>query len=229
MKPAVDPPAAAELQGLLRSLREAGADRYDGPGFRFIEALLERAESHGGTVAERLEARAAARLAAFQTSMQAARAEAEATLATLQAAEADPDGALAAAHAAGDHKRVLREASVALRRVRSADPAARFDRLARRARAEGIELPEEAADPARAGDRLAHALFRQAAEHARGTLTVARAADRLPENVGVYNPDALAARTLAAIEALSPAWLRATLAELDDLAALAQLANGRKR
>lgn len=216
------------LADQLEALRAAGADRYDGPGFRFIEALLERAETHGGTVAERLELRAAARLAAFSTSMQAARAEAAATLATLRAAEADPDGTLAAAHAAGDHKRVLREASAALRRARSADPAARFDRLAERARAEGIELPEEAVDPARAGDHIAHALFRRAADHARGTLTVARARDRLPADVGPYNPEALAARTLAVIEALSPAYLRATLAQLDDLASLTQL-GGRRR
>ena len=212
----------------LEALRAAGADRYDGPGFRFIEALLERASTHGGSVAERLQARAAARLAAFRTSMEAAQAEAAATLATLAAAEADPDGVLAAAHAAGDHKRVLREASVALRRARGDDPVARFDRLARRARAEGIELPDEAADPARAGDRIAHALFRRAADHARGTLTVARARDRLPADVGPYNPDALAARTLAVLEALSPALLRATLSQLEDLASLTQMSGKRR-
>lgn len=218
-----DAPDAQHLAQRLSELHAEGAAVYDGPGLRFIEALLERAHGLDGAVAERLEARAAARLSAFEAQMRAARAESEATLATLTAADADPDGAFAAAHASGDFKRVAREASGALRRVRAADPLLRLARLAAQAEAHGLIMPDAPEDAALAADQIAHALFRHAADQVRGTLTVARAVDRLPAEAGPYNPEALTARALAAMQALAPGWMRARLAALEDLAVLTTL------
>jgi hypothetical protein len=212
------------LADRIQALRTAGAAAYDGPALRFIEALLQRAAGLDGSVAERLEARAAERLAAFHTSMQAARTRAREALDTLDAADADVDGVLRSAFESGDFKRVIREAPAAVRRAEARDPHARLDRLTARAESEGVQLPAaEQSDPARAGDQISHALFRHTADHLRSTVTVARAADRVPAEFGPYNPDALAARTLATIEALSPDYLRAVLAQLDDLSALTAL------
>lgn len=231
----------------MDTLRESGAEVFDGPGFRFIEGLLERAEGLDGVAGEHLRRRAAERLSAFEAAFASARAEARATLATLDAAEADPDGDFTRAFAAGDYGFVRREAPRALRRARTddADAArARIVRLARQARGRGLTLPpplrarvhaataESAADVAElrtVGDQLARALFREAADHARSALVVARAGDRVPETVGPYNPEALAARTLALVEALSPGYLRATLAGLEDLAAMRRLPEPKRR
>ncbi|MGK0358240.1 MAG: hypothetical protein ACI9U2_000523 [Bradymonadia bacterium] len=207
----------------LDDLRARGASAYDEPGLRFVEALLERAATLDGGVAERLQARASARLSAFRTSMQAAQVESAAAVSTLTAADADANGALAAAHAQGDYKRVVREARGALRRVHATDPHARLARLSAQAEAQGLTVRDAPDDAARAADHIAHALFRQAADQVRGTLTVARAVDRLPAETGPYNPDALTARALAAMEALAPGWMRARLAALEDLAVLTTL------
>lgn len=243
----------------LETLRASGAEVFDGPGFRFIETLLERAEGLDGVAGEHLRRRAAERLSAFEAAFASARAEARATLATLDAADADPDGDFARAFASADYGFVRREAPRALRRARTddADAArARVVRLARQARSRGLTLqpalrasvhavtaPQGAAEadgvtlsgPAElsalrtVGDQLARALFREAADHARSALVVARASDRVAEDVGPYNPEALAARTLALVEALSPGYLRATLAGLEDLAALRRLPEPKAR
>ena len=225
----------------LETLRAGGAAVFDGPGLRFIETLLERAESLEGVAGEHLRRRAAERLSGFEAAFASARAEARATLATLDAADADPDGDFARAFASGDYGFVRREAPRALRRARTddADAArARVVRLARQARSRGLTLQPAlrarvhavtaAADTdlptlRTVGDQLARALFREAADHARSALVVARASDRVADDVGPYNPEALAARTLALVETLSPGYLRATLAGLEDLAALRRL------
>lgn len=215
---------SAPVAERIEALRAAGAVRFDGPALRFIEALITRAQGLDGAVAGRLHARAAARLATFETSMQAAQSQATEALEALDAADADPDGTLRAAFDAGDFKRVLREAPAAHRRAAARDPHARLDRLTARAESEGVRVPPTPqADPARAGDHVAQALFRHTADHVHGTVTVARAADRVPADFGPYNADALAARTLATIEALSPDYLRAALARLEDLSALTAL------
>jgi len=233
----------------LETLRQGGAEVFDGPGFRFIEALLERAEGLEGVAGEHLRRRAAERLSGFEAAFASARAEARATLATLDAADADPDADFARAYASGDYGFVRREAPRALRRARTDDVDAarrRVVRLARQARSRGLTLqpalrarvhaatvgeqPIEALPELRTvGDQLARALFREAADHARSALVVARASDRVAETVGPYNPDALAARTLALVEALSPGYLRATLAGLEDLAALRRLPEPKRR
>lgn len=230
----------------LEMLRMNGAEVFDGPGFRFIEGLLERAEGLEGVAGEHLRRRAAERLSAFEAAFASGRAEARATLATLDAAEADPDGDFARAFASGDYGFVRREAPRALRRARTDDADAarvRVVRLARQARSRGLTLqpqlrarvhaatadrPDDVAELRVVGDQLARALFREAADHARSALVVARASDRVAETTGPYNPEALAARALELVEALSPGYLRATLAGLEDLAALRKLPEPKK-
>ena len=234
------------IKARLQRLREAGGPQYDGPGFRFIAGLVQRADDLEGSAGERLLVRAGTRLDTFEEALAAARAEAKVTLQTLEAAEADRDGVFAAAFNEGNYKFVLRAAPRALRRAQIDDRdvvGARAVRLAREARARGLPLApnvrariddlEDAADPMpedRAiGDQIARALFRDAAEHARSVLVIARATDALPEDVGPYNPQALGARALALVESLSPAYLRSFLTSLDDLATLRGLPAPRRR
>ena len=140
-------------------------------------------------------------------------------------------------------QRLLRETRLqqqALGRLRSAGRlgAAEAIRLAQAdlASATTACLGDAAASDPRAlataralGDHLAQSLYREAAEHARAAVVVARAHDRLSETFGPYNPQALAARALAQLEATSPAFLRAYLAGLEDLASLRQLPEPKRR
>jgi hypothetical protein len=225
------------LRQQLHTLREAGADAFDGPGFRFIEGLLGRAEDLQGAAGEQLRRRAAERLLSFRDDFEAARAEARAKLETLEAAGAPMDTEVSAAYDRGDYKTVLRHAPRMLRRAQSTGAVAaraRARRLADQARARGLpleqmELPLNALDgvdeaEARSlGDRLAAQLFRDAADHARSALVLARTVDAVSDEAGHYNPQALAARTLGLVEAISPDYLRAYLTGLEDLASLRRL------
>lgn len=231
------------MKARLDKLRGEGAEVFDGPGFRFIEALSTRAEGLEGAAGEHLRRRAAERLSAFEAAFASARAEARATLATLDAAGADPDGAFAAAFGRGDYKHIKREAARALRLARVDDSDAARDRvlrLWRQAQGRGATLApalrqrvatvataaahEQPIGELRAvGDALARTLFREAADHARSALVVARAADRRPTEAGPYNPEVLSSRALALVEGLSPSYLRAYLTGLEDLDALRAL------
>lgn len=235
------------MRARLQSLRDAGAEVFDGPGLRFIEALLGQAEALDSAAGEHLRRRAAERLSAFEAAFAAARAEARATLATLSAAGADPEGAFAEAFARGDYKHVKHEAVRALRLAKTDDidtARDRVRRLWRQAQARGASLPPSLrarvevisaesgteaplAELRTIGDRLAQALFREAADHARSALVVARATDRLPAQAGPYNPEALSAQALALVESLSPTYLRAYLTGLEDLDHLRRLPDGK--
>ncbi len=218
-----------ELGARIGALREAGAERFDGPGLRFIEGLLRRAEGLDGRAEARLLERAAARLGALETAFAAAREEAAGAVAELEA-EGLPVDAARAALAAGDPREAQRLAShlvgsgAELRAARE-----RLERLVAAAEAGGVSVPEPARRGAggadaraarRLGDDVARLLFREAAEEARSAVVVARAADQVPDQTGPYNARALTARALELAEGLSPTYLRALLASVEDLAAL---------
>lgn len=239
----------AAIGARLRHLRTLGAEGFDGPGLRFVEGLLSRAEALDGAARARLHARAVDRLGNLETRLEAARTEASTALHAARAAGADADGALAADFEAGEFSRLVREAQSRLSRARREDPGAdraRALRLLREARERGLPLPEALApevaaleaestpppasvaaseDPdwRRTGDALSQALYREAAAEAHGAVAVARAADGVPEVHGPYNPEALAAQTLATLAALSPAYLRHVLRDLEDLGSLRRL------
>ncbi|WP_438025200.1 DUF2894 domain-containing protein [Sorangium sp. So ce233] len=231
------------LPARLAALQAAGAHRFDPASYRLIEALLERAGSLDGGARARLAARAADRLAALEASFHRARAEAEAQLRVLAAAGIPDDGALAAALALGDLPAVARAARRRLRalaqgRQKTAVPS--LARLRGEIAARDVRLPEPLArDLAQLpcdGDvverrvkrqaqalstALSTALFHESLVSARATLAVARAADNVPEDAGPYNAQVLAARALCAAERLSEPYLRALVASLQDLGALA--------
>ncbi|WP_433930828.1 DUF2894 domain-containing protein [Sorangium cellulosum] len=231
------------LPARLAALQAAGAHRFDPASYRLIEALLERAGSLDGGARARLAARAADRLAALEASFHRARAEAEAQLRALADAGIPDDGALAAALALGDLPAVARAARRRLRalaqgRQKTAVPS--LARLRGEIAARDVRLPEPLArDLARLpcdGDvverrvkrqaqalsnALSTALFHESLVSARATLAVARAADNVPEDAGPYNAQVLAARALCAAERLSEPYLRALVASLQDLGALA--------
>ncbi|MGK3999040.1 DUF2894 domain-containing protein [Sorangium sp. So ce1024] len=249
--PQPQPPTAAHpgspdthpLSARLAALQAAGAHRFDPAGCRFIEALLERAASLDGGAGARLAARAADRLAALEASFHRARADAEAQLRALADAGIPDDGPLAAALAQGDLPAVVRGARRRLRalaegRQKTAVPA--LARLRGEIAARDVRLPEPLArDLAQLpcdGDvverrvkrqaqalsnALSTALFHESLVSARATLAVARAADNVPEDAGPYNAQVLAARALCAAERLSEPYLRALVAGLQDLGALA--------
>jgi hypothetical protein len=235
----------------LEHLRHLGAPVFDPPAFRFIEGLLTRAAGLSGAAAERLERRAVTRLQTLERAFLAAQAEAASMLDQLRQEAADPEDRFAQAFERGDFGLLLRDGPRVLRQLRSdtAESAReRIRRLLDDARRKGVRLPAELdtaaatalgeagkADPraettARAlGDRLAQTLYREAADHVRAAVTVARAHDRLSDDFGMYNPQALAARALAQLEATSPVFLRHYLAGLEDLAALRQLPEPKRR
>lgn len=235
----------------LEHLRHLGASVFDPPAFRFIEGLLSRAAGLSGAAGERLVRRAETRLQTLERAFLAAQAEAASMLDQLRQEAADPEDRFATAFTEGDFGLILRDGPRVLRQLRSdtAESAReRIRRLVLDAQRRGVRLPAgledavsttlgeggkaevRAEQTARAlGDRLAQVLYREAAEHVRATIVVARAQDRLSEDFGFYNPQALAARALAQLEASSPAFLRQYLALLEDLSTLRLLPAPKRR
>ncbi|WP_437952364.1 DUF2894 domain-containing protein [Sorangium sp. So ce296] len=238
--PQPGPPAPAAAR--LAALRAAGAPRFDPAGYRFIEALLERARALDGAARARLDARASARLTAFEAAFHRARADAEAQLRALADAGIPDDGSLAAALSLGDLPAVARAARRRLRALAAERQTTAVPSLARlrgEIAARDVRLPEplarDLAELPCDGDvverrvkrqaqalsnALSTALFHESLVSARATLAVARAADNVPEDAGPYNAQVLAARALCAAERLSAHYLRALVASLQDLGAL---------
>lgn len=235
------PGSCDALRARIDRLREQGAARFDPPGHRLLEALLERAVALGGGAGDRVLARLAPRVGALERDLAAARAEAERRVVAARAL-GDPPPDLAEAFAAGDYRAAIRAADrwerelarghrgSALRwaaglveraRARGRGPSTDLAR-----RLEQVTSAPGAVDPARVAsaralaNALSRALFRESAEAAHADLAVARATDRLPEVTGPYNADALATRALRRLSALSPAYLRAYLASLAELSSL---------
>ncbi len=235
----------------LEHVRHLGGPVFDGPAFRFIESLLQKSEAMDGPAGERLRRRAEARLDTFEQAFHAAQTESAGILAQLQGEGADPGDRFAEAFRTGDFGLLLRDGPRALRQLRSGTAEAareRIRRLLTEVTRRGVRLSDELAAAAEAsldeasrgdprgegtsravGDRLAQTLYREAASHVRAAVVVARAHDKLTDAFGPYNPQALAARALAQIEATSPAYLRSYLAALEDLAALRQLPEQKRR
>jgi hypothetical protein len=185
----------------LEALRAAGAAAWDGPGLDFVVSLFTRAEALDGGARDLLLARAEARLASFEAAFRDARAEAESAVASLASDGVAVPADLESALKQGDFANVRR----LVRRARHEHERERR-RSERRASTESLGIPVE----------HLHA----SAESARAVIAVARAVDNVPEAHGPYNPHVLAARALAAVADLSPAYARALVARLDDLAAL---------
>jgi len=227
----------------LAKLIEAGASAFDEPTVRYVEALLARAE---GPVEERLVARVRARLDRLEAAMAAAREEAAKLVTELEGLDGESAAQVRGLVSSGD----FREASRLGRRLRNShDPEAsarllsRIETIEKRAERRGVRFSAElrercaalrAAAPLgssgiRAGRQLAtelsFALLDGILHRSRGTsigLRLARPMEEL-EQVGPYNPRAVARRALEKMGALSPSYLQAWLSLLDDASALDRL------
>ncbi len=231
--------AARERLGRLRA---GGGEEFDALGQAFVVTLFARAEAEDESVQTLLAGRIEARVEALEASFRASRAVAESELAKLGGAGIEATEGLREALSQGDFaavkrgvRRLLGERNEALRTARVPWIA----RLRGEARTREVAFPEdvirgldalhvedgavERTEMRRAqalGNAMSSALFRESAEGARAELAVARAADNLPEGAGPYNGQVLAAKALSAMAALSPGYVRALIAGLDDLAAM---------
>ena len=236
---------AGSVTARLETLRAEGAEAFDAPALRFIEQLLAKAEHIGGGAGDRLRARAEARLDALQADLDAARQKASEAIEALAEIQ-DPEGAAAVAEVqrlveAGDHRGATRAAARLQRGLvdrRQPKARARVERQIQRAEAAGVSLPsklkhqitEALEDPQGSpeildalADEAGRALYRAAADDTHATVVVARAGDAVPDEAGPYNPQAVSAKALAALEALSPAHLRHWVRHLEGFDALARL------
>lgn len=232
----------AALGERIDVIRNAGGPGFDGPGFRFIEALLRRACALDGDARERLLDRAAARAAAFEHRLRAARADASALRAVLAESIGEAEPRMEALFDDGDFRQYLREGRRTLERAIADDGAVvhrRLERLRTRATQTGVVLPEtlirdlgayddvdkrvDSTAVRTLCDRVARAMFDDAASAARATVAIARASDDVPPESGHYNSRALAAEALSLLDALSPVLLRVYVDGLEDLASVRRL------
>lgn len=235
----------ALLRGRLDALHERGGAELDPLGQALIVTLIARAEAESERVQALLSGRIEARLTLLEATLQTESALATAQLATLAGAGIEAPCALREAFAQGDFAAVKRGVRCLLGARKEAQRPARVPWIARlrgEAREREVTLSDEVtrgldalqiedgaverAEVRRAqalGNAMSSALFRESAEGARAELAVARAADNLPEDAGPYNGQVLAARALTAMAALSPGYVRALIAGLDDLGAIEAL------
>jgi hypothetical protein len=230
--------ATDELLARLDGLRARGADAFDPPAFRFLEALAARLSTLDGGARARVEARLAARIDELAHAMIGARADAERRIAAARA-RGEPPAEVDEAFRRGDYRGAAR-AAARWERERSRTTSTAIvlwtERVVARARAHAERLPgalagrlaelvdsSAAPDPSTAralANAVSRALFREAAEAVQAEIAVARATDNLPAESGPYNAHFLAARALQRLARLSPRYLRAYLASLAELAAL---------
>lgn len=196
-------------------------------------ALAEQLAARG------LDERCVSRLAVLERELDAAQRDLAVLLEELDREGASRDDALVAAIERGDLRQAIRLARRVLKRLHRAS-----DRTATRwalslyaqAREQTMPLPDElrfrlaalerGVDPTarfKAGElahELSQALFGESMAASRATVAMARATDNVPEVSGPYNPQSVAARALAELAVLAPAYARALVASLDDLVVL---------
>lgn len=225
-------PACEPLDARLRELEARGAGAFDPEGVRFAARLLSAGlRDRAAWRIEKLEAELAAAQSASAQAVTALTADGFPLDPRVEAALEDGDLRMAVRHAR--HAQARKEAA-------ASSGAARWARsLLDRARSRAVRLPDglsarlerlerapSSAPPAQASEiarALSQAIFSDALSSSRATVALARAVDNVPEDPGPYNPQVLAARALAELAELAPAYTRAFIAELDELAPLDDL------
>ena len=228
----------------LLALRESGGEHFDPPRFRYIEAMLERAARHGGTLASGLLVRAGAALETYQQGLLAAREGASQLVA--RRGEQFPHAAtslqqlLAAGKLAElqclasnlrlrDRQRPLGELLERLQRQpRGAEnsSAVGLEQLLRQQEQQALAATSlEGSDitpshSAGVRDLQAAGGLRKSRAQRRTQELLTRALDGCPENSGPLNPEMLAIRSLEALRALSPSYLQQMINYLDTVFAL---------
>jgi hypothetical protein len=226
-------PASSTLEDRVDALAANGARAFDAAALGELSSLIARAGAVCGAAGDRLHARAERCAAALELRLAAARLEATGLVDALGAsAPAHARSRLAAMLAAGDLaslRRAARRRPVASRHATAAPDLAWHARLAAEAHARDVEPRHALAlAPARSTETslrvaiaaLARALYDRSLDEAAAACALARATDAVPSASGPYNALALATRALGELGALSPAYLRAQLARLEDLGEL---------
>ena len=201
-----------DLEARLGALAEQGGSTFDAPGARMIASLLSRSNALPSGAARQLRARAELRLTELERRFREARDqgafEAE-RLSRLGFADADK---LAVGLQSG-RLDPLRRASLRPGSEARGELKRSIERFAAR-----VHAPRQRGTAAllHAATRSYHRRYEAAVVHT----TVARELDSLPELAGRYHADSIAARALARLEELSPAYLRARLSHLSTLDAV---------
>lgn len=232
------------MRGRALALLASGVERFDAAEVRFIDALLERAASSREGVRARLEERAKKHLFALELRFRAAEGRAKDALEQLARYDAETARALRARAEEGDVDGARREAERLLAQRAEQRTAPAFDRLKTalelvergcstlppvvREAHELVEGRQATRDDVAAlahdlANRLDLALLWDGVEQLASMLEVERMERAAPLAAGPYNPEALAARAVGELAALSPSFARAWLAWVKDVESLSRL------
>jgi hypothetical protein len=232
------------MRGRALALLASGVERFDAAEVRFVDALLERAASSREGVRARLEERAKKHMFALELRFRSAEVRSKDAIAELarhdpaqarelreRAASGDVDGARRAAERTLA-QRSERRTAPALARLRGAlelveRSCSTLPPVVREAREalDGKTAPEDdlATRAHDLANRLDLVLLSDGLEQLSSLLEVDRMERAAPLAAGPYNPDALAARCVGELSALSPSFARAWLAWVKDVESLSRL------
>lgn len=227
--PELDPSA---LRAALDDLVVRGAEVWDAPAVALVRTLLSKAETLDGVGRAHLLKRAATRFQGLTEAFTQARERADQTYALLARQGLDPAKRLDSALHYGRFDELARAA----KRHDETRVAARqaivqpwLERLSHEAHSRGLSQPpppleDNTGEPLLPEHEtvtgLAAAIYQDAAADATARLVVAQATAELPAHAGRYHAPSVAARTLEALEALAPAYLRVQVARLEAIGTL---------
>jgi hypothetical protein len=236
-----------EVDQALQALEAEGARAFDEPACDCARTLYVRAEELGGSVGERLLARAAAHVEALRERFHSQRARVDQALESI--ADETVQAELAQALGKGEIVRVARS----IRRLRRQpglrrSPGPRGHRLPLDHAEQAAYAPDaqaalneptahvsasdmpasEVREPQTRGDakrvrRRRAASYEDSVAELVASYALARATDVVPEGAGPYNGLRIASQALDAMRGLSPSYLTVQLNRLEELASLLAL------
>jgi hypothetical protein len=214
------PDSSPDFEGLIASLRTAGAARFDPVRLHYIEVLAKRAIAHRGSVKCMLDAKLAQALSAFKKRFDLAQCDAEETVA--RSVQQYPHAAndLQRLFAAGDFKGLRRFIAT----LKTSEQCASLGALVR----ELEQHSPEGADARLEGNAGSRSELK-AIRNFRDTwlkLSVdkqmAQALEQAPKNAGPINSHMLVLRSLALMRDISPDYLNRFMSYADTLLCLDQ-------
>lgn len=218
---------AGDPRATMVAWREAGAERFDPVGFRFIEALARRAEAHGGEARRLLEGKLAKAVAEYGERFRLARGEAGTLLRRLAKRYPAAADDLQRRYEAGDFK-ALGRAAAELEGGSGRGPLAE---LLSHAAPHATEKPASAAassgppGAAPAAELKSVRYFRETWSKLSVDQQLAQALAQAPENAGPLNSQLLVLQSLKLMRDVSPDYLNRFMSYVDALLWLEQ-ANG---
>jgi hypothetical protein len=212
--------AIPELKMLIRSLRTAGADRFDPVRWHYIEALDKRAAAHTGSVQRMLEAKLVQALMAFKERFEQARCEANETFPRTAEQFPHAAGDLERLRDAGDLKGLRRLAAKLQANMQGASLSALVRQLEQHSPQASDKRLEENAGPRTELKTIRN--FRNTWSKLSVDKEVARAIEQAPKNAGPINSHMLVLRSLALMRDISPDYLNRFMTYADTLLCLEQ-------